>query len=42
MISLVNRKTYANKLTETEDLVDQELIRQLKEQKMRTGLYPYY
>ena len=27
-------------MTETEDLVEEELIRQLKEQKNKTGLYP--
>jgi hypothetical protein len=29
-------------MIETDDLVEEELIKQLKEQKMRTGLYPYY
>ena len=40
MLALLTKKTFSSKMTETEDLVEEELIRQLKDQRARTGLYP--
>eukprot|EP00347_Sterkiella_histriomuscorum_P004327 403360866 len=37
-LRMINKKEFCNKLLQTEDLVDEELLNQLKEQKQKYGL----